>query len=125
MSKSNFKELNIWQDAKNIAVDIYKITDNCNIKNDFSLRDQMRRAAVSIVSNIAEGNDRETDKEFVRFLYMAKGSCAELISQLNIAYDIGYIKEEVMNDMEKKLIKTSNMIGALIRTLYVSIEGPR
>jgi four helix bundle protein len=125
VSKSNFKELNIWQDAKNIAVDIYKITDNCNIKNDFSLRDQMRRAAVSIVSNIAEGNDRETDKEFVRFLYMAKGSCAELISQLNIAYDIGYIKEEVMNDMEKKLIKTSNMIGALIRTLYVSIEGPR
>jgi four helix bundle protein len=122
MSKTNFKELKIWQDAERIAVDLYKLTNEGNFSKDFGLREQMRRSAVSIVSNIAEGNDREIDKEFVRFLYIAKGSCAELIAQLNIAYDIGYVNEETMEDLEKRLIKISNMIGALIRTLYASIE---
>lgn len=77
----------------------------------------MRRAAVSIVSNIAEGNDRETDKEFIRYLYVAKGSCAELIAQLNIAYDIGYINEDIVKEIEERLIKISKMIGALIRRI--------
>ena len=122
MSKSNFKELNIWQDAKDIAVDIYKITDNCNIKNDFSLRDQMRRAAVSIVSNIAEGNDRESNKEFIRFLYVAKGSCSELITQLIIAKEIGSISSIESDKLEEKLIKLSKMIGALIKSLHKLID---
>ncbi len=122
MSKTNFKDLNVWQDAKQVAVDLYKLTNEGYFNKDYGLREQMRRAAVSIVSNIAEGNDRETDKEFVRYLYIAKGSCAELIAQLNIAHDIGYINEETMIDLEKRLTKISNMIGALIRTLYASIE---
>ena len=122
MSKTNFKDLNVWQDAEQVAVDLYKLTNEGDLSKDFGLREQMRRAAVSIVSNIAEGNDRETDKEFMRFLYIAKGSCAELIAQLNIAYDIGYINEETMSDLENRLIKISNMIGALIRTLCASIK---
>ena len=68
MSKSSFKNLNIWHEAEQAAVDIYELTNESGFSKDYGLRDQMRRAAVSIVSNIAEGNDRETDKEFIRFL---------------------------------------------------------
>ncbi len=118
MSKTCFKELKIWQIAKDIAIDIYKITDSSNVKKDFSLRDQMRRAAVSIASNIAEGNDRESNKEFVRFLYIAKGSCAELITQLMIAKEIGYIGSIEADELEEKIQKASQMIGALIKSLY-------
>ena len=118
MSKSYFKELKIWQIAKDIAVNIYRITDSSNIRNDFSFRDQMRRAAVSIASNIAEGNDRESNKEFVRFLYIAKGSCAELITQLIIAKEIGYIGSTEADELEEKAQKVSQMIGALIKSLY-------
>ena len=123
MSKTNFKELKTWQIAKDIAVDIYKITDGSNIKNDFSLRDQMRRAAVSIASNIAEGNDRESNKEFIRFLYIAKGSCAELITQLLIAKEIGYIGLIEADELEEKIQKVSQMIGALIKSLYKLIDA--
>lgn len=118
MSKTNFKELIIWQCAKDIAVDIYKITEGVYINNDYSLRDQMRRAAVSIASNIAEGNDRESNKEFVRYLYMAKGSCAELITQLIIANQVGYIDDDLSDTLEEKILKLSSMIGALIKSLY-------
>lgn len=123
MSKTNFKELKTWQIAKDIAVDIYRITNSSNIKNDFSLRDQMRRAAVSIASNIAEGNDRESNKEFVRFLYIAKGSCAELITQLIIAKEIRYIDSIESDEIEEKIQKVSQMIGSLIKSLYKLIDA--
>ena len=118
MSRTNFKELKIWQIAKDIAVDIYRVTESSNIKNDFSFREQMRRAAVSIASNIAEGNDRESNKEFIRFLYIAKGSCSELNTQLLIAKEINYINSVEADELEEKLQKTSQMIGALIKSLY-------
>lgn len=120
MSKTGFKELKVWQDAKDIAVNIYKMTSMGELSKDFSLRDQMRRAAVSIASNIAEGNDRETNKEFIRFLYVAKASSAELTTQLEIAKEIGYIDLDILEEMESKLLKNSNMIGALIKTLNKS-----
>ena len=82
MSSTDFKKLIVWQKSKDLAVDIYKLTSSGNIAKDYSLVDQMRRAAVSISSNIAEGNDRGTNKESVRYLYIAKGSLAELMTQL-------------------------------------------
>lgn len=118
MSRTNFKELKIWQIAKDIAVDIYRITESSNIKSDFSFRDQMRSAAVSIASNIAEGNDRESNKEFIRFLYIAKGSCSELNTQLLIAKEINYFNPIEADELEEKIQKTSQMIGALIKSLY-------
>lgn len=78
----------------------------------------MRRAAVSIASNIAEGNDRESNKEFIRFLYIAKGSCAELNTHLLIAKEIEYISSIETDELEEKIQKASNMIGALIKSLY-------
>ena len=80
-----FEELKVWQKAKDLAVLIYKITSDGKLSKDFGLRDQIRRSAVSIASNIAEGDERETDKESVRFFYIAKGSLAELRTQLMIA----------------------------------------
>lgn len=79
------------------------------------MRDQIRRSAVNIPSNIAEGDERDTDKEAVRFFYIAKGSLAELITQLEISRDIGYIDDEQLNELEAKCSKIGKMIGALIK----------
>ena len=68
-----FKELLVWQKARDLAVEIYKITSQGRFKQDFGLRDQIRRAAVSVPSNIAEGDERDTDKDAIRFFFMAKG----------------------------------------------------
>ncbi len=111
----NFRNLLVWQNAKDLAVDIYKLTREEGLSKDFGLRDQMQRAAVSIASNIAEGDELGTDKQSIRHFYISRGSVAELITQLTISYEIGYIdnsaKETLINEcdkictMLKKLIK--------------------
>ncbi len=115
MSKTNFRDLKVYQEAKQLAVEIYKLTSNGSINKDYGLKDQIQRSAVSIPSNIAEGNERETDKEFVRFLYISKGSLAELITQLEIAYEIGYITENEISNLLDKCNKIGGMLGALIK----------
>ena len=77
-----FEDLNVWIEGMNLAVDIYKSFVNCK---DFGFRDQIRRSAVSIPSNISEGYERQSNKEFIRFLFIAKGSVAELRTQLYLA----------------------------------------
>ena len=94
MSKGGFKELKVWQKSKELAVYIYQVTDKEPFSKDYGLRDQIRRAAVSIASNIAEGDERETDREAVRYFYIAKGSSAEVLTQATIAFEIGYIEKE-------------------------------
>jgi len=79
MGKKGFRDLIVWQEAKELAVQIYRISTEGLLGRDFALRDQMRRAAVSIASNIAEGDERDTDKDAIRFFYMAKGSLAGLL----------------------------------------------
>ncbi len=110
-----FKELLVWQKASDLAVLIYKITNENEFKKDFGLRDQVRRSAVSVPSNIAEGDERDTDKESVRFFFIAKGSLAELRTQIEIAYRIGYIAENVFNGIEDKSVEIGKMLGALIK----------
>ncbi|NLM43552.1 MAG: four helix bundle protein [Clostridiales bacterium] len=112
----DFTSLKVWQEAKELAVMIYKITDKEPICRDYSFKDQIRRSAISIASNIAEGNDRETDKEFIRFLYISKGSLAELMTQIEIGREIGYFKDEY-EILKSHCNKISNMLGAFIRTL--------
>jgi len=111
-----FKELLVWQKASDLAVAIYKITSENEFKKDFGLRDQVRRSAVSVPSNIAEGDERDTDKESVRFFFIAKGSLAELRTQMEIAYRIGYITESVFIEVEEKTIEIGKMLGALIKS---------
>ena len=112
---AGFKELNVWQLGKELAVSIYKITAAGAFKSDFSLRDQIRGAAVSIPSNIAEGDERGSNKDAVRFLYIAKGSLAELQTQLIIAREIGYIDSEILKDMDERCQSLGKMLGSLIK----------
>jgi len=74
MGYESFRELVVWQEAKALAIEIYKITNQGMLKTDYGLRDQIQKSAVSIASNIAEGYERNSDKDFLRFLYIAKGS---------------------------------------------------
>ena len=115
MSFTDFKKLTVWQKSKDLAVDVYKITSTGDISRDYGFIDQMRRAAVSIPSNIAEGNDRGTNKESIRFLYIAKGSLAELLTQLIIGKETGYINEVSFGELEDKCILLSKSLGALIK----------
>jgi four helix bundle protein len=114
MGKGGFQELRVWQKGKDLAVAIYGVTNEGPFTKDFGLRDQMRRAAVSIPSNIAEGDERNTDKEAVRFFYVSKGSAAELLTQLIIAKDIGYLPLTLFDGLEVQCIEISRMLSKLI-----------
>lgn len=116
MGKRGFRELKVWQRAKGLAVDVYAVVRRSpGLAKDFGLRDQMQRAAVSICSNIAEGDERDTDKDAVRFFYMAKGSVAELITQLEIAKDARIIELGITDKLIKEAEEIGAMLGALIK----------
>ena len=112
MSRGGFKSLLVWQKAQDLAVQIYRSSQDGALARDFGLRDQMRRAAVSVASNIAEGDERDTDKEAVRFLFIAKGSVAELRSQLDLAVKIGSLDAETGSTLEPKPRKSPECSAA-------------
>ena len=120
-----FRQLKVWQRSKALAVKIYQVTQNGKFNSDYSLKDQMRRAAVSIPSNIAEGDERGTNKDSVRFLYIAKGSLAELQTQLEIAYDINYIDGATLKNLEEECNTIGKMLGSLIKSRASSGEAGR
>jgi four helix bundle protein len=120
----NFRGLKVWQKSKNLAIQIYQLTDKGSIAHDFGLRDQMRRAAVSVCSNIAEGDERGTNKDSVRFLYMAKGSLAELLAQLEISVGIGHFQQDQVEPVEEEIIEIGKMLGSLIKA-RTTITGNR
>ena len=105
-----FEDLNVWKESVNLSVNIYKALKNCK---DFGLRDQIQRSAVSIPSNISEGFDRKGNKEFIQFLYIAKGSCSELRTQLYIALETGTIDKSIGKDF----IDNTKMISAMLYKL--------
>jgi four helix bundle protein len=113
-----FEDLIAWQKARELVKSIYQMTDEGRIAKDYGLKDQMRRAAVSITSNIAEGFERNRPKEFHQFLSIAKGSCAELRSQLYTALDVAYLDEAAF----EKLQSQANEVGRIIGGLRASIE---
>ncbi len=110
-----FRGLKVWQEGKELAVELYKETQKGAFYRDFSLKDQIRRAAVSIPSNIAEGDERGTNREAIRFFYIAKGSLAELQTQLEIAFAIGYIDEPTFRQLDEKCVSLGKMMGSLIK----------
>lgn len=116
MPEKGFKSLTVWQKAKDLAVAVYQTTNQGELTRDVGLRDQMRRSTISIPSNLAEGDERDSDKESIRFFYIAKGSLAELRTQLQIAYEIGYIKREVYKKFDREYEVLGKMIGALIKS---------
>jgi four helix bundle protein len=94
MLTKSFEELKVWKDSREFVKSIYCLTSSEKFKKDFGLRDQIQRAAVSVLNNIAEGYERDNNKEFIKFLGYSKGSAGEIRSMLYIAYDLNYITKE-------------------------------
>jgi four helix bundle protein len=109
----SFKELKVWQEARDLAVDIYKIVNENKFSREFSLKDQIIRSVVSISSNIAEGYERTTDKEFLRYLDIATGSLSERRTQIDIAASIKYLNQADFIRIEDLCCK----IGAMMTNL--------
>jgi len=109
-----FEELDVWQEARNLTNRIYDVTRNNAFSKDYGLIDQIRRASVSIMSNIAEGFERGGNQEFLQFLYIAKGSCGEVRAQLYVALDQRYITKEESYELLKSAKRLSVMISNLI-----------
>src|SRR3989344_573222 len=108
-----FEDLIAWQKARKLATEIYRASSVGDFSKDFGLRDQIRRAAVSVMSNVAEGFDRGSRAEFHQFLVIAKASCAEVRSQLYVAPDVLYITTENFARLNEQTEELSKIIGGL------------
>jgi four helix bundle protein len=113
MTIKRFEELIAWQKARELTTAVYRVTESGKFARDLGLRDQMRRGAVSIMSNIAEGHERATPGEFCHFLSIAKASCAEVRSQLYVALDVGYLGPETFNSLLTQAEEAGRVIGGL------------
>ena len=113
-----FEDFIAWQKARKLTRQIYNATNLPAFSRDFGLKDQIRRAAVSIMSNIAEGFERRRPSEFHQFLSIAKGSCAELRSQLYIALDVEYIPQTRF----RELMSIAEEVGQVVGGLRLSVE---
>ena len=111
----DFKTLEVWSESKELAVVIYKITNSGLISKDFGLRDQMRRASVSIPSNIAEGEESGSIKKSISYFYISKGSLAELLTQTMIGSEVGYFDQNIVEDITFKINSLSGKLRKLIK----------
>lgn len=117
---TRFEEIESWRKSRKLTKSIYQITLKQSFSRDFGLRDQIRRAAVSVLSNIAEGFERDGDKEFIQFLSLAKGSCGEVRAQLYVALDQEYIDDDEFGALSNSAVEISRMISGLIKYLKQS-----
>jgi four helix bundle protein len=115
-----FEDLFIWQKAIEFAKDIYIVTERKGLKTDFGLKGQMRDSALSISSNIAEGFERRSRKEYLNFLNIAKASAGEIRSQLYVAYEVGYISSDELDDMREKARFLSGSISNHMKSISSS-----
>jgi four helix bundle protein len=114
---TKFTDLTTWQVGHKLVVEIYNITKSFPKEERYSLVDQMRRCAVSITSNIAEGFNRQSNKEKIQFYFMALGSCTELQNQLLVAKDVDYLKKEKFDDLAKLTVDVGKLLNGLIRSV--------
>jgi four helix bundle protein len=105
-----FEELEVWKISMELCVEVYKLTYSELFSKDFGLKDQVRRCSVSIPSNISEGFERESYKQFMYFLQVSKASCGELRTQLNIAFRLNYISDKEYNEISEKCVLVSKQI---------------
>ncbi len=111
---SAFEELEVWKKARVLTKNVYELTKKEMFFRDYTLREQIRRASVSIMSNIAEGYERDGNKEFVQFLSIAKGSVGEVRSQLFLAYDLGYLDQNKFKEFYDQTRVISKMLANFI-----------
>ena len=117
MKLKKFEDIESWKRARRLTNEIYQLTGTGKFARDFGLRDQIRRASISILSNIAEGFERGGDKEFLQFLAMAKGSCGEVRAQLYIALDQGYLTQEVFDGLSRNAVEIGQLISGFMKYL--------
>jgi four helix bundle protein len=114
MTIEKFEDIIAWKKSRILTLDIYNIF---KLSRDFSFRDQIQRASVSVMNNIAEGFERKGDKEFKYFLFIAKGSCGEVRSMLYLSLDLGYIKEDDFKKLYELSFEISKMLSGFIKKL--------
>ncbi|MES2519539.1 MAG: four helix bundle protein, partial [Bacteroidota bacterium] len=117
MKAESFEDLEVWKEGMRLTVEVYNLLKECR---DYGLRDQMQRAAVSVPSNIAEGFERQTNKEFAQFLYIARGSAAELRTQIYLAIQLNVIDKKVGMELVDKTKKIASMLYRLIQARKTS-----
>lgn len=117
MKIKEFEDMKVWQEARTLVNQIYKSTSKQKFNNDFGLRDQIQRAAVSVMSNIAEGYERDSNKEFIRFLLYSKGSVGEVRSLLYVAQDLSYLTAEEFSKHYESVISIIKQISNFIKYL--------
>ena len=113
MNKYSYKNLNVYQDAKSLVVDVYKVLKLFPAEEKYALCDQIRRAVISITSNIAEGMNRMSDKEKAHFIGVAYASMMEVDSQLEVSVELGYLTPELYNTLEEKIDCIARQLSAL------------
>lgn len=124
MGKVNsFEELNIWIESRSFNQKLYEVSNNGLFDKDYDLKRQIRRASISVSSNIAEGFERNTDKEFIQFLYYAKGSAGEVRSQLFLSLDLNYINKDDFDKLYNQITGISKMISGMIKYLKNSYNN--
>lgn len=121
--RPDFKNLLVWRQAHQFTLDVYQITRSFPEDERFGLTSQLHRAVISIESNIAEGNARNTIKDFIQFLYIARGSLAETESQLLIAKDLGYISSTEYNHLDDLRISIAKLLNLLIKKLLPPVKS--
>jgi four helix bundle protein len=115
--KLQIENLDIWKEVTNIAIEIYLISEKGKLKNDFGMKDQIRRAAMSISDNISEGFEYESNIQFVRFLRYSKGSAGELRNKLYVLYKADFINEKFYHTMQNRLVALSKQISGFVKYL--------
>lgn len=121
MIDNKFEQLKVWKTAHELVLEVYKVTKNFPQEEKYSLVDQIKRSSSSIAANIVEGNERKTKKEFVQYLYQAKGSCAETKYHLLLSRDLGYLNIADYLKLAGMTIEISKMLASLINYLKSEI----
>ena len=119
----SYRKLNVYQLSKKLVTDIYKIVGTFPNTETYALSDQLRRAAISIPSNIAEGTAKASPKEQFHFLEIAYGSLMEIMCQLEISYDLGYIDQVQLRQSEEEIVMIYKMLSSMQSTLKSRIQG--
>ena len=125
MKNFNYKDLSVWKKSFSLCLDIYKISMKYPRAELYGLVSQLRRSAVSIPSNLAEGHSRQHTKEFINFISISLGSSAELETQIMISYELKYIDKEEYESLINKLVEIIKMLKGLLRSLREDYEEKR
>lgn len=122
MAIKHYKDLSVWQKSMDLAVEIFKVVKFLPKEELYGLSDQMRRAVVSVPSNIAEGQQRSSTKDYIRFLHIAKGSLGELETQIMLCERLEYLRKEKTNQLIGQCIEIQRMISGLISSLVLVLD---